>query len=140
MSAEEVADKTIEQIEKGIDFLFINFANPDMVGHTANVPAIIEAIEETDRELGRIIEALKKNNGIALVTADHGNAETNIDEITGKKHTSHTTNPVPFIITDEIGSLRSNGTLADITPTILDILQIEKPTSMTGESLIEKIS
>jgi len=137
MSAEEVANKTIEQIEKGVDFLFINFANPDMVGHTANVPAIIEAIEETDKELGRILEALKKNNGIALITADHGNAETNIDQKTGKKHTSHTTNPVPFIITDQVGSLRDDGTLADITPTIFQILDIKKPESMTGKSLIE---
>lgn len=138
MSAEGVADKAIEQIKKGVDFIFINFANPDMVGHTAEVPAIIEAIEETDKELGRVLEVLNKNNGIAFITADHGNAEINIDQITGERHTAHTTDPVPFIITDQVGLLRSNGTLADITPTILKVLEIQKPLSMTGESLIEK--
>jgi 2,3-bisphosphoglycerate-independent phosphoglycerate mutase len=136
MSAVGVADKAIEQIKKGTDFIFLNFANADMVGHTADVPAILIAIEEVDRELGRVLEALHLNNGIACVTADHGNAEINIDQITGERHTSHTTDPVPFILTNMEGTLHK-GTLADITPTILEIMGIKKSESMTGKSLID---
>jgi 2,3-bisphosphoglycerate-independent phosphoglycerate mutase len=136
MSAGLVADKAIEQIQKGTDFIFINFANADMVGHTANVPAIETAVEEVDKELGRVLEAIDKNKGIAIVTADHGNAEINIDQKTGERHTAHTTDPVPFIITNITGTLHK-GTLADITPTILKILDIKKPEEMTGESLID---
>ncbi len=136
MAARGVADKAIEQIQKGTDFIFINFANADMVGHTANVPAIETAVEEVDMELGRVLEAINKNGGIAIVTADHGNAELNIDQTTGDRHTSHTTDPVPFIITN-ITSTLHKGTLADITPTILKILDIKKPEEMTGESLID---
>ncbi len=135
MMAEAIADKVIEQIKKGTNFLFINFANADMVGHTANVPAIIIAIEEIDKQLGRVLEALHANGGIACITADHGNAELNIDQITGERHTSHTTDPVPFILTNMEGTLHP-GTLADITPTILQILDIKKPNFMTGNSLI----
>ena len=136
MSAEGVADKVIEQIKKGTDFIFVNFANADMVGHTAEVPAIIEAIEEIDKELGRIVEVLKINNGVVCITADHGNAEMNIDPITGLRHTSHTTNPVPFIMTDNSKKLKEKGSLVDVTPTILDLFEIKKPEEMTGESLI----
>lgn len=136
MMAEGIADKAIEQIKKGTDFLFINFANADMVGHTANVPAIIIGVEEVDRELGRVLEALHANGGIACVTADHGNAEINIDQTTGERHTAHTTDPVPFILTNTTGTLHT-GTLADITPTILKILDIKKPECMTGESLLD---
>lgn len=135
MRAKEIADNVIEQIDKGTDFLFVNFANADMVGHTANVPAIIEGVEEIDVELGRVLEVLHAKGGIACITADHGNAEINIDQTTGTKHTSHTTDPVPFILTNMTGTLHE-GTLADITPTILKILGIKKPESMTGESLI----
>lgn len=135
MSAKGVADEAIEQIEKGTDFIFINFANADMVGHTSNVPAIIEAVEEVDKELGRVIKVLHKNNGIACITADHGNAEINIDQITGLKHTSHTSSLVPFIITDTTKALHE-GTLADIAPTILGLYEINKPEEMTGKSLI----
>ena len=135
MKAKEIADKVIEQIEKGTDFLFVNFANADMVGHTANVPAIIEAVEEIDAELGRVLTVLHARDGIACITADHGNAEINIDQVTGDRHTSHTTDPVPFILTNMTGTLHK-GTLADITPTILKIFDIKKPEEMTGESLI----
>lgn len=135
MSAEGVADKAIEEIEKNVDFIFVNFANADMVGHTANVPSIIEAIEEVDKQLGRIIKALDLNNGIACITADHGNAEINIDKETGQRHTSHTTSLVPFIITNKKEKLKE-GKLADIAPTILKIFGINKPNEMTGESLI----
>lgn len=136
MSAEGVANKAIEQIERGTDFVFINFANADMVGHTANVPAIIEGIEEVDKQLGRVIIALDKVGGIACITADHGNAEINIDPVTQERHTSHTTSLVPFIITNMTDSLHE-GTLADVAPTILQIYGINKPTEMTGESLIK---
>lgn len=140
MQAEGIADKAIEEIEAGTNFIFINFANPDMVGHTANVPALIEAIEEVDLQLGRVIDALTSKLCIALITADHGNAEVNIDPITGEKHTAHTTNLVPLIVTSteaEPLCLREGGTLADLTPTIFEFLGITKPQSMTGNSLIK---
>ncbi len=136
MRAESIADKAIEEIEAGKNFIFINFANPDMVGHTANVPAIIEAVEEVDLQLGRVLKALEKKGGVAFVTADHGNAELNIDLETGTKHTSHTINPVPAILTDTDYTLRKGGGLADITPTILKIMDLKQPDSMTGKTLI----
>ncbi|HEY4494632.1 MAG TPA: 2,3-bisphosphoglycerate-independent phosphoglycerate mutase [Candidatus Paceibacterota bacterium] len=139
MRAEAIADKAIEQIKRGTDFIFINFANPDMVGHTANVPAIVKAIEIVDTQLKRVINALNENGGVALITADHGNAELNIDPITKTKHTSHTTNPVPMIITDKNVNVRDGG-LADIAPTLLILLGCVKeetiPKGMTGKSLI----
>lgn len=147
MRAEGIADKAIEQIEAGTDFIFINFANADMVGHTANVPAIIESVEEADKHLGRVVDSVIAHNGVAFITADHGNAELNIDQQTGNKHTAHTTNYVPMIVTDTNIKLRgedkvdqniNGGTLADIAPTIFDEMQIEKPESMTGMSLIIK--
>ncbi|MEN9649370.1 MAG: hypothetical protein RL094_337 [Candidatus Parcubacteria bacterium] len=138
MRADAIADKAIEQIEKGTNFIFINFANPDMVGHTANVPAIIEAVEEVDLQLGRVIDALVARDGIAFVTADHGNAEVNVDLETGKKHTAHTINPVPAIVTSSSGlTLKDSGSLADIAPTVFDLLGVAKPDGMTGQSLIK---
>ena len=136
MSAEKVADSVIEQIKKGTDFIFVNFANADMVGHTANVPSIVQAIEEIDKELERIIKVLLTAGGIACITADHGNAEINIDQISGLRHTAHTTDPVPFILTDISKKLRPGGTLANIAPTILELYNVEKPVEMTGTSLI----
>jgi len=136
MQAKGIADKTIEQIEKGTQFIFVNIANADMVGHSANVPAIIESVEEADRQLGRMIEAIEKSGGLAFITADHGNAEVNIDPKTGTKHTSHTTNPVPAIVTDKSYKLKE-GTLADIAPTILAVLGLPKPDCMTGGVLVE---
>jgi len=135
MRAEAIADKAIEEINQGVDFIFINFANPDMVGHTANVAAIVEAIEEVDRQLERVVEALLARGGVALITADHGNAEVNIDPQTGEKHTSHTINPVPVIVTSPNHALRS-GSLVDIAPTILSLLAVDVPKAMTGKSLI----
>jgi 2,3-bisphosphoglycerate-independent phosphoglycerate mutase len=139
MRAEAIADKAIEQIEKGTNFIFINFANADMVGHTANVPAIITAVQTVDTQLGRVVSALTARGGVAFVTADHGNAEQNIDPQTGNKHTSHTTNPVPAIVTETGVTLRTEGgALYDVAPTILDIFGISKPDVMTGVSLISK--
>jgi 2,3-bisphosphoglycerate-independent phosphoglycerate mutase len=148
MRAKEIADKTVERIEAGDDFLVINFANADMVGHTANKPAIITAVETVDRQLKRITDEILKKGGTALITADHGNAEVNVDETTGEKHTAHTLNLVPFILVSppfqggvprEAGgggwSLR-DGSLADIAPTILQLMNLKKPASMTGKSLV----
>lgn len=137
MRAEGIADKAIEAIQNNAHFIFINFANPDMVGHTAHVPAIIEAVEEVDLQLNRIITALKERGGVAIITADHGNAEVNVDETTGKKHTAHTTNPVPFIyVANTKQTLKNTGTLADIAPTILEYFGIQIPKTMTGTSLL----
>ncbi len=144
MRAEGIADKAIEEINAGTDFIFINFANADMVGHTGNVPAIITAVEEVDTQLKRVIDALveKKDengeHGIAIITADHGNAEVNVDPITGIRHTSHTTNPVPCIITEEGLKLRQDGVgLSDLAPTTLKFLGVNIPDAMTGKSLVE---
>ena len=137
MRAQGIADKAIEEINSGVNFIFINFANPDMVGHTANVPAIIEAVEEVDTQLGRVVDALEKRNGVAFITADHGNAELNIDPETGNKHTSHTINPVPAIVTSHEYQLKDGGGLSDIAPTILNILGIKKPEQMTGQILFK---
>jgi 2,3-bisphosphoglycerate-independent phosphoglycerate mutase len=136
MRAEAIADKAIEEINKGTNFIFINFANPDMVGHTANVAAIVEALEEVDLRLGKVVTALEKNSGIAFITADHGNAEVNVDQETGNKHTAHTINPVPAILTETSKKLHNSGGLADITPTILKMFGIKQPDVMTGKSLI----
>ena len=138
MRAEAIADKAIEEIEAGTNFIFINFANPDMVGHTANVPAIIEALEETDKQLRRVVDELLAKNGVAIITADHGNAEVNVDPVSGEKHTAHTINPVPCIVAGlplQRSSLQ-RGTLADLAPTVFSVLGIPKPDGMTGESLI----
>jgi 2,3-bisphosphoglycerate-independent phosphoglycerate mutase len=136
MRAEAIADKAIEEIQNGTNFIFINFANPDMVGHTANVSAIVKAVEKVDKELGRVYEAMNNNGGYLFVTADHGNAEVNIDPLTGEKHTAHTINLVPAILTKSDISLRNGGTLADITPTILKMFGIDKPSEMTGENIL----
>ncbi|MBM2818242.1 MAG: phosphoglycerate mutase (2,3-diphosphoglycerate-independent) [Parcubacteria group bacterium] len=134
MRAEEIADKAIEEIKNGTDFVFINFANADMVGHTANREAIIIAIEELDKQLKRICDSVKDKNSIIFITADHGNAEINIDSKTGEKHTSHTTNPVPIIVTDK-NLILHKGVLADIAPTILNLFGIEIPKTMAGKIL-----
>jgi len=135
MMAEEIANKTIEEINKGTDFIFVNFANADMVGHTADKQAIIKGLEKVDTELKRVVEALKEKGGVAFITADHGNAEVNVDAETGKKHTAHTINPVPFIMTDKNKVLKA-GSLADIAPTVLKEMNIEVPKSMSGKVLI----
>ncbi|HVU06313.1 MAG TPA: 2,3-bisphosphoglycerate-independent phosphoglycerate mutase [Candidatus Paceibacterota bacterium] len=146
MRAEAIADKAIEEIEAGANFIFINFANPDMVGHTANVAAIVKAVETVDAQLKRVVEALVKRGGVAFVTADHGNAELNIDPATGEKHTAHTINPVPAIITSAAVKFTKRqlahapqgvtGGLADIAPTMLALLGIKKPAVMTGANLV----
>ncbi|MFA7252248.1 MAG: 2,3-bisphosphoglycerate-independent phosphoglycerate mutase [Candidatus Paceibacterota bacterium] len=135
MKAKEIADKAIEEIDNGTNFIFINFANPDMVGHTANRSAIVTAVETVDRELERVRKAVEEKGGTLLVTADHGNAEINTDPVTGEKHTAHTTSLVPFICTDKNKKLKK-GTLADVAPTVLSIFAISKPKAMTGQTLL----
>ena len=147
MHAPVVTDKLIEEIEKGThDLIVCNYANGDMVGHTGNLDAAVEAIETVDRCLGKVIETVNKAGGTLLITADHGNAEYMRDS-DGNPWTAHTTNPVPFILVEGenrkiVGHgtdipLRKGGCLADIAPTILEILQIPQPEEMTGVSLIE---
>ena len=138
MRAEAIADEAVKIINNGVNFIFINFANPDMVGHTADVPAIITAVETVDRELKKVVEAMLARGGSLVITADHGNAELNIDPITGSIHTAHTLNVVPCIVTDKNVKLVESGSLQDLAPTILEILDIAKPIQMTGKSLIVK--
>ena len=138
MRAEAITDKAIEEIKAGTDFIFINYANADMVGHTANTLAIIKAIETIDAQLRRVVTAIEENNGIALISADHGNAEVNIDLQTGIRHPAHTTDPVPCILTSK-GQKLHDGGLADIAPTILNLFGIEIPKAMTGKPIIENI-
>ena len=134
MRAREIADKAIEAIGKGTDFLFINFANADMVGHTANVPALIIAIETIDRELKRVVLAAVAKGGFVFITADHGNAEQNFDPTTNERHTAHTENLVPAILTLKDVTLK-DGSLADIAPTILSLMELPIPDAMTGTVL-----
>jgi 2,3-bisphosphoglycerate-independent phosphoglycerate mutase len=140
MSVFEVTEKVVEAIaSKQYDVIIMNIANPDMVGHTGFMDATVEAVHDTDVAVGRILDAVEKVDGVALITADHGNAELMFDEKTGQPHTAHTTNPVPLILVDakkRFGTLRGGGVLSNVAPTILTILGIDKPAEMTAESLL----
>ena len=136
MSAPEVADRFAAEIGAGYRFGVINFANPDMVGHTGSIPATIAAVETTDRCLARVLDAVASAGGVALVTADHGNAETMIAEDGVSPHTAHTTNPVPLLFTGRAQGLRDGGELSDLAPTCLQLLGIPPPPEMTGRSLL----
>jgi len=139
MSAIEVTDKVVEAIESNkYNAIILNYANPDMVGHTGNLEAAIKAIETIDACLGRVIDSIEKVKGVLLITADHGNSEQMIDYKTGEPHTAHTTNPVPLILYGMEGVTLKTGKLADLAPTMLDIMNLEKPEEMTGESIIIK--
>ncbi|MEK3732632.1 2,3-bisphosphoglycerate-independent phosphoglycerate mutase [Paenibacillus sp. FSL M8-0334] len=136
MSAYEVAEACVKEIEADKhDAIILNFANPDMVGHSGMLEPTIKAVEATDECVGKVVEAVLAKGGVAIITADHGNADMVFDE-NGRPHTAHTTNPVPFIVTDENVTLREGGILADIAPTILDLMQLPKPEEMTGTSMI----
>ena len=137
MSAEAAASTFVSHWTEG-DFGFgiINFANPDMVGHTGSIPAAVKAIEAVDAQLKRVVEAVHASGGALLITADHGNAD-NMLEPDGSPNTQHSLNPVPVIVTAEIGGLRDGGILADVSPTLLELLGQDQPQAMTGESLIE---
>jgi 2,3-bisphosphoglycerate-independent phosphoglycerate mutase len=138
MSAPELTDKAVAAIKSGkYDLIVLNFANPDMVGHTGSLPAAIKAVETVDTGLGRIVDAISKAGGALLVTADHGNCEMMRDPETGGPHTAHTTNPVPVLL---IGAgnrtLIAEGRLADIAPTLLELMDLPRPAEMTGNSLL----
>ena len=141
MSAYEVCDKLVEAIKSGkYDVVIINFANPDMVGHTGVENAAIKAIEAVDECVGKAVDAIKEVDGQMFICADHGNAEQLIDEETGEPFTAHTTNQVPFILVnaDPSYKLREGGCLADIAPTLIEMMGMEQPKEMTGKSLIVK--
>ena len=141
MSAPEVGEKLVEAIKADkYDVIIVNFANPDMVGHTGIMDAAVKAIEVVDGCVGKAVEALKEVNGQMFICADHGNAEQLIDYDTQDPFTAHTTNPVPFILVnyDEEYTLREGGCLADIAPTLIEMMGLEQPVEMTGKSLLIK--
>jgi len=141
MSAFKVTDKILRGLEEGeTDVFIVNFANPDMVGHTGNLAKTVEAVQYVDTCLGWIMKGLRTAKGRCIITADHGNCELMIDPTTGQPHTAHTTNPVPFHLIDEdsLGvKLRADGALEDVAPTMLGLLGIDKPEEMTGRDLRE---
>jgi 2,3-bisphosphoglycerate-independent phosphoglycerate mutase len=136
MSADEVADKVVDQVGDGYGFCVVNFANPDMVGHTGSIPAVVEAVQTADRCLGRVVARVAELGGVCLVTADHGNAEKMLEADGVSPHTAHTTNPVPLIVTIAGAALAEGGELADLAPTVLHLLGIEAPVQMTGKPLV----
>ncbi len=137
MSAPELTDKAVAAIRSGkYDLIVLNFANPDMVGHTGSLPAVIKAVETVDASLGRIAEAVVGVGGALLVTADHGNCELMKDPTTGGPHTAHTTNPVPVFLVGTGATALRDGRLADLAPTLLALMGVPQPAAMTGQSLI----
>jgi 2,3-bisphosphoglycerate-independent phosphoglycerate mutase len=135
MSAPEVAARVAAALADGHRFCVVNFANPDMVGHTGVIPAVVTAVETADTCLGVVVEATHRAGGACLVTADHGNAEKLLEDDGVSPHTAHTTNPVPLVATVAGADVRS-GELSDLAPTVLDLLGLEQPAAMTGTSLL----
>jgi 2,3-bisphosphoglycerate-independent phosphoglycerate mutase len=134
MSAPELADRVVEALKSdGFGFAVLNFANPDMVGHTGSIDAAVKAVETVDTCLSEVLDEVASAGGVSLVTADHGNAETMLDEF-GRPHTAHTANPVPLVLTDTNISLAA-GELADLAPTVLSLLGLNLPLQMTGKNL-----
>ncbi len=140
MSAPIVTEKVVEAINSNkYDVIILNYANPDMVGHTGSLPAAIKAVETIDECVEKVVSSILEHDGTLIITADHGNCEQMIDYTTGEPHTAHTTNPVPLILVSNNETLKvKSGKLADLAPTILEILGIDKPEEMTGESILEK--
>jgi 2,3-bisphosphoglycerate-independent phosphoglycerate mutase len=138
MSAAEVTDHLCGAIAERYDLIVVNYANPDMVGHTGDLRAAMAACEAVDAGLGRAVAALERTGGAMIVTADHGNCETMIDPETGGPHTAHTTNPVPVILVGGPAGarLRTGGRLADLAPTLLALMGLDQPPEMTGRSLL----
>src|SRR5206468_7612124 len=136
MSAREAAPRFADEIGTGYAFAVVNFANPDMVGHTGSIPAVIKAVETTDACLGGVVEAVERAGGVSLITADHGNAEQMLEADGTSPHTAHTTNPVPLILTKEGMGLVEKGELSDLMPTALALLGFAQPLQMTGKSLL----
>jgi 2,3-bisphosphoglycerate-independent phosphoglycerate mutase len=139
MSAAAVAAETAVALDSGaFRFLIVNFANPDMVGHTGLIPAVVRAVEAADSALGVVLEAVQRRGGVSLVTADHGNAETMLEPDGVSPHTAHTTNPVPLVLTLTNVALREGGELSDLAPTVLDLLGLRVPPDMTGKTLVAR--
>jgi 2,3-bisphosphoglycerate-independent phosphoglycerate mutase len=139
MSSVEVTEHFVAAIEDGYDLIIVNYANPDMVGHTGDLAAAMKACEAVDQGLARVIVALEAAGGAMVLTADHGNCETMVDPETGGPHTAHTTNLVPVaVIGAPDGATLMDGRLADLAPTLLDLLGLNAPPEMTGQSLITR--
>jgi len=141
MSAPEVTEKLVEAIDqRRFDVIVVNFANTDMVGHTGDIGAAVTAVETVDRCLGRLAEAVTRAGGSLLITADHGNAEMMRDPATGQPHTAHTLNPVPLVLVNPPAGVTAlgDGRLADIAPTLLQLLGLRQPSAMTGRSLLRR--
>jgi 2,3-bisphosphoglycerate-independent phosphoglycerate mutase len=140
MSAAEIARELIRKVGEKKDLVVIlNFANCDMVGHSGVYPATVAAVETVDRCVGQVVKAIREKGGTAVITADHGNAEQMVDYATGEPHTAHTTNPVHWMLVNERWKgkkLREGGLLADVAPTLLEILELDAPVEMEGRSLI----
>ncbi len=136
MSAAEVEQRFEDAVGDGYRFAIVNFANPDMVGHTGVIPAVVRAVETVDACLGRLVAKIEELGGACLVTADHGNAEQMLESDGASPHTAHTTNPVPLVVTVAGASLREGGSLSDLVPTCLDLLGIPAPDAMTGTTLL----
>ena len=136
MSAAGVASEVVERLPQGTAFCVVNFANPDMVGHTGVIPAVVRGVEAADAALGRVLEATASLGGVCLVTADHGNAEVMLEADGVSPHTAHTTSPVPLVLTAAGARMRDGGSLADLAPTVLGLLGIAVPEAMTGRSLV----
>jgi 2,3-bisphosphoglycerate-independent phosphoglycerate mutase len=137
MSAPEVTERFCAEIGGGYAFAVVNFANPDMVGHTGSIPAVVQAVQTADACLGRVVAAVHDVGGTCLVTADHGNAETMLEPDGVSPHTAHTTSPVPLVLTDGAARLREGGELSDLAPTVLALLGVEQPAAMRGKSLLD---
>ena len=136
MSAGEATARFVEELDRdGYRFAVLNLANPEMVGHTGSIPAAVKAVETADECLGEIVEAVSRNGGVALITADHGNAEQMLERDGVSPHTAHTTNPVPLIVTDPEVTLADTGELSDLSPTVLGFLRLRQPLQMTGKPL-----
>jgi 2,3-bisphosphoglycerate-independent phosphoglycerate mutase len=139
MSAADVARRLCAELGEGYAFAVVNFANPDMVGHTGSIPAVIAAVEATDRALAEVVARVGELEGVCLVTADHGNAEVMLEPDGVSPHTAHTTNRVPLIVTDERLEVREEGELSDLAPTILTLLGVTVPLDMTGNPLTTRL-
>jgi 2,3-bisphosphoglycerate-independent phosphoglycerate mutase len=137
MSAPDLADRFCDEVGDGYDFAIVNFANPDMVGHSGVIAAVVEAVEATDRCLGHVVGRIGELGGVCLVTADHGNAEQLLEPDGVSPHTAHTANPVPLVFTSHEGTLRERGELADLAPTVVGLLGIDQPPAMTGKDLVK---
>ena len=137
MSAPEVADATIAGMVKGYDFMVVNFANGDMVGHTAVGNAVVQAVEALDREVGRVLDAAMTHEYSVILTSDHGNCDEYLDPLSGEPNTQHTVYPVPCLVIDQVNwRLSTDGGLSNLAPTVLQLMGIPKPAGMKGKSLL----